>query len=335
MVHPPIATMKLTSESYSVASLKGEEAVVESTDSMFSQPFFGHRGLMSSEMSGYALLEDDDHESNDGGELALVETDEEVIVVDRIEATSSRSKKTYLWTLVAMILVFVVRERVVSFHHHEKDRMEVLHECASHLSKAHKDPDSHSYQALLWFLGPGAHVPLKESGHCTDEFRQIFALITLRNSVSVSNEKWHEEKPSALSDVCQWPRVRCDGTRITRLVFNDAHLNGTIPPEIAGLSHLQELQLESNEGLVGPLPTELGKLVHLQSLQLQDTNVAGAVPSQFGHLTGLAELFLDHTFLSGEVPVEVCELHVPALHATCLKHDKGGLHCPCCSSCKG
>ena len=85
------------------------------------------------------------------------------------------------------------------------------------------------------------------------------------------------------------------------MVLSDRKLSGTIPPELAALTNLQELDLHSNQ-LTGPIPHQLGALTNLQGLWLYGNRLVGPIPSQLGALTELKELSLRDNQLSGTIP---------------------------------
>ena len=92
--------------------------------------------------------------------------------------------------------------------------------------------------------------------------------------------------------------------RVTTMVLSDRKLSGTIPPELAALANLQELDLHNNQ-LSGPIPLQLGTLVNLQGLWLYSNQLTGPIPPQLGALTNLSELALHDNQLSGPIPPQM------------------------------
>ena len=82
-----------------------------------------------------------------------------------------------------------------------------------------------------------------------------------------------------------------------------AGLTGTIPPELAQLSNLQELWLSSND-LEGEIPEELAALPSLSRVYLSSNRLTGAIPPAFGR-PGLRSLSLGGNRLTGEIPPEL------------------------------
>lgn len=92
--------------------------------------------------------------------------------------------------------------------------------------------------------------------------------------------------------------------RVTTMVLSDRKLSGTIPPELAALTNLQELDLHSNQ-LTGPIPHQLGTLTNLQGLWLYSNQLTGPIPPQLAALAKLRELSLRDNQLSGSIPPQL------------------------------
>ncbi|KAL3805145.1 hypothetical protein HJC23_003373 [Cyclotella cryptica] len=136
---------------------------------------------------------------------------------------------------------------------------------------------------------------------------------------------------SWLSDIneCGWTGVECDVEgHVIGLNLTAYGLDGTIPPEIGTLQHMQTLSLSDNS-LYGTLPSELfemkfvsevhldgnnftstlpfgiGNLKELIVLSLSDNKFTGPLPSELGNLKKLTHLYLDYNFFSGSLPSEL------------------------------
>ena len=84
-------------------------------------------------------------------------------------------------------------------------------------------------------------------------------------------------------------------------------MSGRIPPELAGLTHLQSLDLGRNK-LTGGIPPELGGLTNLQRLYLGLNKLSGGIPPELGGLTNLQGLSLRGNELNGAIPPELAQL---------------------------
>ena len=106
--------------------------------------------------------------------------------------------------------------------------------------------------------------------------------------------------------IAYWDGITVTGEplRVTTMVLADRKLSGTIPPELAALTNLQELDLHSNQ-LTGPIPHQLGALTNLHGLWLYGNRLVGPIPSQLGALTELEELSLRDNQLSGPIPPQL------------------------------
>eukprot|EP01018_Ginkgo_biloba_P039898 Gb_15482 [translate_table: standard] len=128
--------------------------------------------------------------------------------------------------------------------------------------------------------------------------------------------------------ICQWRGVQwtyrngslldCDGNtslvRTNLTLYKDpsifvysiqlaaAGIVGTIPKDLAKLSSLQRLYLNSNM-LTGPIPLELGNSLSLAFLSLSHNQLNGSIPPSIWNLCGhLVELELDQNALVNAVP---------------------------------
>lgn len=221
-----------------------------------------------------------------------------------------------------------------------------IEKCVDELQKdGAPAPSEQTRIAMDWFLtGSGSNVTIPDDSQapCTwdCEFGQLYALILLRECVSVKDKSWHPERPlkEGLSQVCSsWKRIRCDvhQATITSLNLNHANLSGWLPSvKFAGVT---KVFLDNNDGLVGSLPSTLNQLLpNLEVLYLQETSIGGTIPSEVGLLTSLRELLLDRTHLVGSMPSEICALpQLENLHADC-KHGPSldpRVSCDCCTAC--
>ncbi len=80
-------------------------------------------------------------------------------------------------------------------------------------------------------------------------------------------------------------------------------LNGSIPPELGGVSELTFLNL-SDHSLTGSIPSELGELKQLLHLDLSNNKLTGEIPPELAN-TRLWDLDLSGNDLSGEIPPDL------------------------------
>ncbi|KAL3675219.1 hypothetical protein R1sor_025167 [Riccia sorocarpa] len=100
-----------------------------------------------------------------------------------------------------------------------------------------------------------------------------------------------------------WEWITCNNalpSKVTQLKLSGKLLNGTIPPDINGLTELTDLWLDNNK-IQGDIP-DLGKLIKLVTLHLQNNSLEGPIPASLGALPALEELFLQNNNLSGPIP---------------------------------
>ncbi|KAI3444964.1 hypothetical protein Pfo_001629 [Paulownia fortunei] len=119
------------------------------------------------------------------------------------------------------------------------------------------------------------------------------ALLAFKNSFSNPNPfpSWDLQY-----HCCDWYGVECNETTnyVIGLDIITSDLNGTIPPAVAKLKHLQHLRLHKLPNLVGEIPLEIGELPHLTYLVISWTNISGPVPDFLVNLRSLA--YLDLSF---------------------------------------
>lgn len=113
---------------------------------------------------------------------------------------------------------------------------------------------------------------------------------------------WSTEIP-----VYRWDGVTVSRTRVTELNLEEKQLTGTIPADLARLTHLQRLILKKNR-LTGVIPPELGNLVMLSDLSLDRNLLEGRIPDSIGALLNLRRLFLGKNQLKGGIPAKLGNL---------------------------
>lgn len=135
----------------------------------------------------------------------------------------------------------------------------------------------------------------------------------------------------------RWFGVNTDDSgRVTALQLAHNHLRGLIPPELANLTNLEQLDLNRNilgKSISHPrdprelrnivllflrqgkklareegLPPELGNLYNLKFLDLSHNSYEWWIPRTFGNLTNLEHLDLSRNNLKGPIPEEIGNL---------------------------
>ncbi|KAG2372454.1 LRR receptor-like serine/threonine-protein [Vigna angularis] len=108
------------------------------------------------------------------------------------------------------------------------------------------------------------------------------------------------------------------------------NLSGTLPPELTGLPHLEEIDLTRNylngtipvawgssklriisllgNRLTGPIPKEIGNITTLESLVLEFNQFTGNITSDLGNLSNLERLHLTSNNFTGELPETLAKL---------------------------
>jgi Leucine-rich repeat (LRR) protein len=211
--------------------------------------------------------------------------------------------------------------------------------------------------AYDWLFNSGYHPDLP-AGASVSRLTHRFALATIHYATGGATWKarfgWLDK---ALHE-CFWDGIYCPDVHLSegsscRAELNLLHsvsttfpkavlegidlsengLAGSIPPEIAMLSYLQELKLEYNAldasaslpthlgmmtrltsltvqsvGLQGTIPTELGRLANLTTFIAYLNLLTGPIPTELGNLTSLVELSLNENRLSGTLPPEMGDL---------------------------
>jgi len=192
-----------------------------------------------------------------------------------------------------------------------------------------EDASSPQSKALRWMLDED-----DSSAILDDKWIQRFVLVTLW--YSTNGEIWdsHGRWLQPNLDECDWNQndngesdsgrkdlslrrkinneIVCknDDLLVHELFvdFNYFSLYGTIPAELALLTHLTVLSLVGNT-LGGTIPPEMSdSLTNLVSLQLSHNRLIGSIPSELQHLTKLTTLTLGSNEFTGSIPSELSSL---------------------------
>jgi Leucine-rich repeat (LRR) protein len=103
---------------------------------------------------------------------------------------------------------------------------------------------------------------------------------------------------------CQWHGVQCDlNHAITALHLDNSNVScpASLPNEMAALSYLIELDMDSN-AIAGTIPDWMGTAwSHLEIIDLDSNRLTGSIPLSLYQATALRVLDLDHNALSGTI----------------------------------
>ena len=132
------------------------------------------------------------------------------------------------------------------------------------------------------------------------------ALIALYNSTDGDNWEFNENWLGSPGTEDSWYGITVTSDHVTSIDLRRNNLSGTIPPEIGGLTYLQQLHLGGNQ-LMGTIPTEIGNLTNLEELVLANNQLT-FIPPEIGDLTNLQYLYLSDNQLTGSIPTELGSL---------------------------
>ena len=138
---------------------------------------------------------------------------------------------------------------------------------------------------------------------------QRFVLATLY--FSTNGEEWNDNE-GWLTDAneCDWSTEdfgSCAGQIYRFLILSERNLVGTLPPEIAMLTLLVELDLGINK-LRGSIPTEIALLSNLEALWLDQNRLGGALPTELGTMSTMFVLNVEENEMSGRIPTQLSQL---------------------------
>lgn len=75
---------------------------------------------------------------------------------------------------------------------------------------------------------------------------------------------------------------------------------GTIPTELAGMTALENIFLDSNTGITGTFPTFFSSMPNIERVFLNNTQVNGTLPVELYSQTTLQELHLQFSQVGGD-----------------------------------
>ncbi|KAM5584910.1 putative leucine-rich repeat receptor-like serine/threonine-protein kinase [Rosa sericea] len=126
---------------------------------------------------------------------------------------------------------------------------------------------------------------------------------------------------------CSFPDGSC---YVTNIILKGQDLAGVLPPSIAKLPYLTEINFAKNflsgnipsewastkleymslgvNNLSGPIPAFLGKITTLKNLILETNMFSGTVPPELGNLVNLQKLIISANNLTGVLPLHLTNL---------------------------
>ena len=115
------------------------------------------------------------------------------------------------------------------------------------------------------------------------------------------NDNWLTDEPLG-----EWHGVETDESgNVVEIRLSSNFLVGRFPPELAGLTHLEILDLRWNGLLEGPVSPEFFDLEELRELRLSRTDIGGPLPPAISGLVNLEELQWSSSGLTGPIPPEL------------------------------
>ncbi|CAH8274963.1 unnamed protein product [Arabidopsis lyrata] len=114
------------------------------------------------------------------------------------------------------------------------------------------------------------------------------------------------------SDVCSYKGVFCSGQSITSIDLNHANLKGSLVKDLALLSDLNILHLNSNR-FSGQIPDSFKSLASLQELDLSNNKLSGPFPLVTLYIPNLVYLDLRFNSFSGFIPEELFNKRLDAI----------------------
>lgn len=167
--------------------------------------------------------------------------------------------------------------------------------------EAMKSAESAQYRAFDWLWND----PYLTS-YSYDRIEQRFALMTLLisfgiNELVLGGDHMHE------AHECDWNALSlpCNSQQmLSGILLSNVNLQGSIPPELGLLTHLQKLDLSQND-LGGEMPTTFGQLSGLKVANLSQNKIKGWLPNNLSFLSRLEALDLSINWFRYNLPAEL------------------------------
>jgi hypothetical protein len=118
-----------------------------------------------------------------------------------------------------------------------------------------------------------------------------------------------EDRFLSASHECEWGGVGCNSdNHVISFHMSENNMSGTLPTELAHLSLLTEISMDTN-ALQGTLPSTWNQLTLLEILDLDNNQFTGIFPDSFYNaMTSLRVIDLDHNQLRGSISSRIGQL---------------------------
>jgi hypothetical protein len=181
----------------------------------------------------------------------------------------------------------------------EEDKAEINGLLESISGDALKDSNSPQSMARTWLLDEDpAQVSIRADGE--ERVTQRYCLGTFY--FALNGTSWRTNGFLTPRHECDWTGITCDDAQLdTALNLSGLALRGSIPPEIAELSLLEQIVL-SNNTISGDIPSRIWGLPFLYMINLGENELTGTISSFVWDLPFLEHLDLQSNRLSGTLP---------------------------------
>ncbi len=159
----------------------------------------------------------------------------------------------------------------------------------------------------LQLSSPSVMQTTSSQGQVPDAIEQA-ALEALYNSTNGNN--WNRKKNWLSCDPCtsyqlgNWAGVIVIDGDVQQILLSYNNLSGTLPPELANLAKLGEINFYHNE-IGGNIPPEWVNLHNLTELILSENNLFGNIPAELGLFDKLDGIYIDNNRFYGNIPSEI------------------------------
>jgi hypothetical protein len=123
------------------------------------------------------------------------------------------------------------------------------------------------------------------------------------SSCETEDQRWLSPAPE-----CEWYGLTCSEEGVlTHLELPSHGLDGSLPTELFGLTHLQGLSLGHNQEIAGRIPPEIAQWKQLLYLDLDENKLEGPFPNVYD-ITTLQAIDINNNRLSGSIADEIAQL---------------------------